>query len=81
MALVTRTASKAMQTPLNGGFQGQKGNHRLARTPIRPAYMDNMTLHDFLREVDIHFLDHMRRGASLNLADLAQDAPPSGLQV
>ena len=79
-AVVTRSAAKAMQTPASEGSR-QRGSHRLARTPIRPAQMEPITLQGFLREVDIHFLDHMRRGASINLADLASDPPPSGLQV
>ncbi len=36
---------------------------------------------DFLKEVDLQFLDHMRRGTSINFADLASDPPPANLQV
>ena len=36
---------------------------------------------DFLREVDLQFLDHMRRGTSINFADLASDPPPATLKV
>ena len=32
-------------------------------------------------QVDIQFLDHMRRGTSINVADLASDPPPQTLQV
>ena len=35
-----------------------------------------ITFQDFLREVDLQFLDHMRRGTSISLADLAGPAPP-----
>ena len=36
---------------------------------------------DFLKEVDLQFLDHMRRGTSINFADLASDPPPASMQV
>jgi hypothetical protein len=38
-------------------------------------------LQDFLKEVDLQFLDHMRRGTSINFADLASDPPPATMQV
>ncbi len=34
---------------------------------------------DFLKTVDMQFLDHMRRGASLNYADLAPNPVPASL--
>ena len=77
---MTRSAAKALGTPSSANAH-QRGMHRLARTPIRPAQIERLALPDFLREVEIHFLDHMRRGASLNLADLASDPPPVGLKV
>jgi hypothetical protein len=40
-----------------------------------------LTFQDFLKEVDLQFLDHMRRGTSINLADLARDPPPANIQV
>ncbi|KAK9836170.1 hypothetical protein WJX81_006581 [Elliptochloris bilobata] len=39
-----------------------------------------LTFQDFLKEADLQFLDAMRRGTSLNLADLASDPPPQTLQ-
>ena len=38
-------------------------------------------LQDFLKEVDLQFLDHMRRGTSINFADLASDPPPATMQA
>ena len=38
-------------------------------------------MQDFLKEVDLQFLDHMRRGTSINFADLASDPPPASMQV
>ena len=38
-------------------------------------------MQDFLSEVDLQFLDHMRRGTSINFADLASDPPPATMQV
>lgn len=38
-------------------------------------------MQDFLKEVDLQFLDHMRRGTSINFADLASDPPPATMQV
>ena len=40
-----------------------------------------MQLQDFLKEVDLQFLDHMRRGTSINFADLASDPPPATMQA
>lgn len=80
---MTRSATKAASTPpAPASLPSQRGKHRLARTPIRSlAPTQPFTFQDFLREVDIQFLDHMRRGASINLADLASDPPPQTLQV
>ncbi len=53
-----------------------------ARTPQSAAPVAvQMTFQDFLKEVDLQFLDHMRRGTSINFADLASDPPPATLQV
>lgn len=79
--MLTRSAVRDLETPSPNTARQQRSFNRLARTPIRPAQIERLTLPDFLREVDIHFLDHMRRGASINLADLASDPPPSSLQV
>ena len=38
-----------------------------------------MTFQDFLKAVDVQFLDHMRRGTSISMADLASDPPPATL--
>lgn len=38
-------------------------------------------MQDFLKEVDLQFLDHMRRGTSINFADLASDPPPASMQA
>ena len=55
---------------------------RRGRTPLlalpSPA---PLTFQDFLKEADLQFLDAMRRGTSLNLADLASDPPPQTLQA
>ena len=40
-----------------------------------------LTFQDYLKEADLQFLDAMRRGTSLNLADLASDPPPQTLQA
>jgi hypothetical protein len=40
-----------------------------------------ITFQDFLKEVDLQFLDHMRRGTSINFADLASDPPPANVEV
>ena len=40
-----------------------------------------LTFQDFLKEADLQFLDAVRRGTSLNLADLASDPPPQTLQA
>ena len=37
-------------------------------------------LQDFLKEVDIRFMDQLRRGASVVAADLARDPPPASLR-
>jgi len=47
----------------------------------RPEAPPPLTFHDFLKEADLQFLDAMRRGTSLNLADLASDPPPATLQA
>ena len=31
--------------------------------------------------MDLQFLDHMRRGTSINFADLASDPPPATMQA
>lgn len=61
---------------------GRQLSMQLARTPqsAAPAAVQ-MTFQDFLKEVDLQFLDHMRRGTSINFADLASDPPPSTLEV
>lgn len=55
---------------------------RRGRTPLlalpSPA---PLTFQDYLKEADLQFLDAMRRGTSLNLADLASDPPPQTLQA
>ena len=35
---------------------------------------------DFLKEVDIRFMDQLRRGTSIVAADLARDPPPASLK-
>ena len=52
-----------------------------AQTPRTAPVLAQMSFQDFLREVDLQFLDHMRRGTSINFADLASDPLPSTLQV
>jgi hypothetical protein len=47
----------------------------------RPEAPPPLTFQDFLKEADLQFLDAMRRGTSLNLADLASDPPPATLQA
>lgn len=63
----------------------QPGGRQLAlaaRTPQSAApAAAQLTFQDFLKEVDLQFLDHMRRGTSINFADLASDPPPANLQV
>ena len=39
-----------------------------------------MCIQDFLKEVDIRFMDQLRRGASVVAADLARDPPPASLK-
>ena len=51
----------------------------LNRVLLLSSPMDYMQ--DFLSEVDMQFLDHMRRGTSINFADLASDPPPATMQV
>lgn len=51
----------------------------LNRVLLLSSPMDYMQ--DFLSEVDLQFLDHMRRGTSINFADLASDPPPATMQV
>ncbi|BDA49326.1 probable kinetochore protein spc7 at C-terminar half [Coccomyxa sp. Obi] len=59
----------------------QGGPRQLARTPQSAAPVAvQMTFQDFLKDVDLQFLDHMRRGTSINFADLASDPPPATLQ-
>ena len=38
-------------------------------------------LQDFLREADVRFMNHLRRGTSIVEGDLQQDPPPATLQV
>ena len=78
LAVTTRSAARAAETPQPPPSTVTR-RHRLGRTPIRPA--QPFGFQDFLRETDIQFLDHMRRGASINLADLASDPQPNTLQV
>ena len=47
-----------------------------ARTPTGGLAAPPITFQDFLGAVDLQFLDHMRRGTSISLADLADDPPP-----
>lgn len=55
---------------------------RPGRTPLLPLPSPApLTFQDFLKEADLQFLDAMRRGTSLNLADLASDPPPQTLQA
>eukprot|EP00884_Botryococcus_braunii_P009316 jgi/Botrbrau1/18386/Bobra.0681s0001.1 len=57
----------------------------LAATPMPTPTLTSsgpppITFQDFLKEVDLQFLDHMRRGTSINFADLASDPPPANLE-
>ena len=65
--------------------RAQTGGRQLAlggRTPQSAApAASQLTFQDFLKEVDLQFLDHMRRGTSINFADLASDPPPATLHV
>ena len=55
---------------------------RQGRTPLTAAPPPPpITFQEFLKEADLQFLDVMRRGQSLNLADLASDPPPQTLQA
>lgn len=82
-AVVTRSAAKAVASSTPSPTSAPRGAHRLARvTPARQQPPSKpLTFDDFLRETDIQFLDHMRRGASMYLAALAHDPPPHTLQV
>ena len=40
-----------------------------------------LPLQDFLREADVRFMNHLRRGTSIVEGDLQQDPPPATLQV
>ena len=51
-----------------------------ARTPTGGLAAPPITFQDFLGAVDLQFLDHMRRGTSISLADLADDPPPASLR-
>jgi hypothetical protein len=67
-------------TPVAQALEEHTGGRRsLARTPLQQA--QPWTFQDFLKEVDLQFLDHMRRGTSINFADLASDPPPATLQA
>lgn len=55
----------------------RKGRTPLTAAPPPPP----ITFQEFLKEADLQFLDVMRRGQSLNLADLASDPPPQTLQA
>ena len=39
-----------------------------------------LLVQDFLKEVDIRFMDQLRRGASIVAADLARDPLPASLK-
>ncbi|CAL5226958.1 g9843 [Coccomyxa viridis] len=73
-----QVSSMARHTPHNLIPSGRM----LARTPTSQlrAAPAPMTFQDFLKEVDLQFLDHMRRGTSINFADLASDPPPATMQ-
>lgn len=52
----------------------------LARSPApAPPPLPPISFQDFLQLVDMQFLDHVRRGTSINMADLAADPPPRSL--
>lgn len=82
-AVLTRSAAKAAAAAEGATPSPRRAAApRPGRTPLRRTPVKGGTgLHAFLQEVDIQFLDHMRRGASINLADLASDPPPHSLQV
>ena len=79
--VMTRSAARAANPPSPGTARALRGGRALGWTPVLQRKPEPLTLQDFLREVDIQFLDHMRRGASINLADLASDPPPATLQA
>ncbi len=48
----------------------------ITQTPTSPLFIPFSPL----QAVDVQFLDHMRRGTSISMADLASDPPPATLR-
>ncbi|KAK9814135.1 hypothetical protein WJX72_001123 [[Myrmecia] bisecta] len=73
---------KLARTPV-GGVPAVVAAAQAATSAPSPAPAQELapiTFQDFLKEIDMQFHDHMRRGTSINFADLAQDPPPANLQ-
>jgi hypothetical protein len=83
VGLAARRASALAQLPPSAGGGGVGGLGRAStggRTPTGPLAAPPITFQDFLGAVDLQFLDHMRRGTSISLADLGSDPPPTTLR-
>jgi hypothetical protein len=58
-----------------GGSQQQGSQAPAPSAPLAP-----ISFADFLQLIDMQFLDHIRRGTSINMVDLSAPPPPSTLE-
>jgi hypothetical protein len=67
---------------LTGGTTSGLSAHAAAAAaaPAPAGPLPAISFPDFLQLIDMQFLDHIRRGTSINMVDLAQPPPPSTLE-
>jgi len=70
----------AARTPSGAGSGNTTGVSDLLASAPRGPQVFQLTVRDFLKMSGVQFLDHVRRGTSIGMGDLADDPPPGTLR-